>query len=170
MQTEERDVPFFSGVAAGQYYQHTGGMSNTLCLHMEPTFEKYADFKDTNQWIYGVEYKVSAFNPFSRPLHNKDALCSVCWVKSRGTKIMIPGRNICPVGWTTEYRGYLMSEHYTHKGRTAAVCVDADAEGRSGSYEDKKGSLWYIIQVSCGSLPCGPFVNGRELTCVVCTR
>ena len=161
---------WYLGVAAGQHYTHTGGMSNTLCLHMQPTFEKYSDTADTLQWIYGVEYQVSNLNLFSKPLHDHDALCSVCKVESRGAKVMIPGRNICPSGWTKEYKGYLMSEHYGHKSRTTAVCVDVDAEGRDGSYENKDGNLWYFIQGSCGSLPCPPYVNGRELTCVVCTK
>ena len=158
------------GVAAGQDHSQTGGMSNTLCLHLQPTYERYSDSADTLQWIYGVEYEVSNFNLFSKPLHNHDAPCSVCRAESRGSKVMIPGRNICPGGWTTEYKGYLMSEHYGHKGRTTAVCVDVDAEGRSGSYENKYGNLWYFIQGACGSLPCGPYVSGRELTCVVCTK
>lgn len=145
-------------------------MSNTVCLHMEPTYGKYSDSADTLQWIYGVEYEVSAFTPLSKNLQNQDAPCAVCRVKSRGSKLMIPGRNICPSGWVTEYKGYLMSAHYGHKGRSTAVCVDADSEGAHGSTDSKDGNLWYAIQAACGSLPCGPYVQGRELTCVVCTK
>ena len=145
-------------------------MSNTLCLHMQPTFERYSDTADTLQWIYGVEYQVYHVDILSKPLHDRDALCSVCKVESRGAKVMIPGRNICPSGWTTEYKGYLMSPHYGHNGRSTAVCVDADAEGRDGSFVNDDGNLWYFIQGCCGSLPCPPYVNGRELTCVVCTK
>eukprot|EP00794_Sanderia_malayensis_P006027 gene6027-6728_t len=161
----------YAGRAAGQHNTHSGGMSNTVCLHMEPTFGKYSTAADTLQWIYGVEYEVAnGFTPLSKNLHNKDAPCAVCHVETRGSKLMIPGRNICPSGWVTEYKGYLMSEHYGHKGRTTAVCVDADAEGAHGSMDSKDGNLWYPIQAACGSLPCGPYVQGRELTCVVCTK
>ena len=163
-------VMAFIGVAAGQHNAHIGGMSNTLCLHLQPTFEKYSHACENSQWIYGVEYEVGFFSPFSKPLQDHDAPCSVCRAESRGSQVMIPGRNICPDGWTSEYKGYLMSASYGHNGRTAAVCVDVDAEARPGTHENKDGSLWYFIHGACGSLPCPPYVNGRKLTCVVCTK
>ena len=145
-------------------------MSNTVCLHSSPTFEKFSDTIETSQYIYGQEYQISTFNPFVRPgLHDKDAPCAVCEVESRGSQVTLAGRNVCPEGWTLEYKGYLMSAHYGHKGRSSAVCVDHDSEGfpRSGKNDD--GNLWYTIQAACGSLPCGPYIHGRELTCAVCT-
>ena len=146
-------------------------MSNTVCLHNRPTFEKYSDSVDTSQYIYGVEYEVNKYNVFKKTgQNNKDAPCAVCEVESRGTHLMVPGRNLCPEGWTLEYQGYLMSEHYGHKGRSSAICVDHDAEGFPRTEKDLNGNLWYTLQAACGSLPCGPYINGRELTCAVCTR
>ena len=161
---------YLAGISAGQSHLHTGGMSNTLCLHSSPTFGKFSDKVDTSQYIYGVEYEQGNFNPFGHALQNQDAPCAVCRAVKQGVHIMIPGRNICPSGWKTEYQGYLMSEHYGHRGRTTAVCVDMDAEGFPRSAADKNGNLWYTIQAACGSLPCGPYVYGRELTCAVCTK
>ena len=158
------------GYSAGQMYTQPGGMSNTVCLHSNASFQKFSDAADTGQYIYGQEYEVSAYSPFKRRgLHNKDAPCAVCEVETRGTQVLIVGRNICPDGWTLEYKGYLMSGGYGNKGRSAAVCVDNNAEGFPRSGKDQNGNLWYTIQASCGSLPCGPYVNGRELTCAVCT-
>ena len=158
------------GYSAGQHYTHTGGMSNTVCLHSKPNFQRFSDSVDTSQYIYGQEYQITGFNPFKNSaLNDRDAPCAVCEVETRGTRIMIPARNVCPDGWTLEYKGYLMSAHYGHKGRASAVCVDDNAEGLPRSEKDQNGNLWYTIQGSCGSLPCGPFVNGRELTCAVCT-
>ena len=158
-------IHFALGISAGQQFTQPGGMSNTLCLHSNPKFGSYSDSANTLQWIYSVEYEVSVFNPFKRPLHNHDAPCAVCHVATRGAKAMIPGRNICPSGWTMEYKGYLMSETYKSKGRTTAVCVDEDAEAYPGTYSDGGGSLWYLVQGVTK-----PYINGRELTCVVCTR
>ena len=68
--------------------------------------------------MYGTEYEVSGFsNMFPRNLHNHDAPCAVGHTESRGRHLMIPGRNICLSEWTLEYKGYLMSEKYNHKGR-----------------------------------------------------
>jgi hypothetical protein len=83
---------------------------------------------------------------------------------------MIPGRISCPAGWSLEYNGYLMAEHYTHY-RSDWVCVDAAPE-KKGSSANNDGHLFYPTEVECGSLPCqnGGYVQDREVTCAVCTK
>ena len=58
-----------------------------------------------------------------------------------------------------------MSETYLNKGRTTAVCVDEEAEPLPGTSANSGGSLWYLVQGTRN-----PYISGRELTCVVCTR
>ena len=58
--------------------------------------------------------------------------CAACHVTSHSAHLMIPGTDQCPGGWTSEYTGWLMSEHYTHKGHTMYVCVDKDAQALPG--------------------------------------
>ena len=120
--------------------------------------------------MYGTEYEVSTFNPFKKNLHNHDAPCVVCFVKSRGSMLMMPARNDCPSGWTEEYHGYLMTGYHNHKKGYDFICVDEDAEYVSGTQANKNGALLYIVEGVCGSLPCNPYVAGRELTCAVCTN
>ena len=136
---------------------------------MKPVYGK-PDGGNTAGYIYGVEYEVSGFNPFNKAIHDREVPCVTCRVKSRGSKITVNGRNDCPAGWTLEYHGYLMSENTGHKGRIEAICVDIDADGVPGTYQDLNGMLLYTIQGSCGSLPCGPYENNREITCAVCTK
>ena len=38
------------------------------------------------------------------------------------------------------------------------------------SQGSKNGALLYLVEGVCGTLPCLPYVNGRELTCAVCTK
>ena len=83
---------------------------------------------------------------------------------------MMPARNDCPTGWTEEYHGYLMTEYYGHKKQRDFICVDRDAESIPGSQASKNGALLYFVEGRCGNLPCGPYVNGREFTCAVCTK
>ena len=59
---------------------------------------------------------------FLKSLHDHDAPCAVCYIESRGSHS----------GWTLEYKGYLMSAHHGHKGRTQFICVDGNAEGTTG--------------------------------------
>ena len=62
-----------------------------------------------------------------------------------------------------------MVGHHSHSGRNMFVCVDHNAEP-TGSRSDNDGNLFYPVEARCGSLPCLPYVNGRELTCAVCTK
>ena len=155
----------------GQHYTHTGGGSNYLCLSLDPIFDKTSSGGQREGYIYGTEYEVSSRqNIFPGNLHDHDAPCAVCHTESRGSQFMIPGRNICPSGWTLEYKGYLMSGSYAHQGRTQFICVDANPEGTTGSHNNENGALLYFVDSDCGSLPCPPYVHGKELTCAVCTK
>ena len=109
-------------------------------------------------------------NPFDRNLHDHDAPCAVCYVKSRGSMLMMPARNDCSSGWTEEYHGYLMTEYHGHKHSREFICVDGNPEYVPGSMHNRDGALLYPVEGVCGSLPCLPYVAGRELTCAVCTK
>ena len=98
-----------------------------------------------------------------------DAPCAVCHVTGRGDQLMIPGRMSCPFGWTEEYYGMLVSSHFSHQGATYE-CLDKEPEAVLNSGVNHNGGLFYRVEAACGgSLPCPPYVNGYELTCVVCT-
>ena len=159
------------GVMGGSWYRHTGGGSNYLCLPLDPIFDKTTSGSQGGTYIYGTEYEVHSYpNMFPRNIKEHDAPCSVCHTESRGSDLMIPGRNKCPSGWTLEYKGYLMSAHHGHNGRMEFICVDANAEGTTGSHSDQNGALLYVAESQCGSLPCPPYADGKELTCAVCTK
>ena len=133
----------------------------------------------SRSYIYGVEYRNGDkdFTPL-RELHGHDAPCAACLARRRSTVLMIPGTIRCPVtrggNWTREYIGYLMA---AKKGfdRTSYICVDVNAESAIGSSDAyQQGGLLYPVEGYCnvnagGGLPCGPYVDGNELTCVVCT-
>ena len=156
----------------GEFYNHHGGGANYLCLPHNPKYDKYKDGHQTAGCVYGTEYEVSQYsgNPFKRNLHDHEAPCVVCFVKSRGSMLMMPARNDCPSGWTEEYHGYLMTAHHGHGHSTDFICVDGDPEYVPGSHANKNGALLYPVEGVCGSLPCLPYVSGRELTCAVCTK
>jgi hypothetical protein len=155
----------------GSYFSHSGGASNYLCLPLNPIFDKINPGTQGYSYIYGTEYQSNSHpNTLSRNVHNHDAPCAVCYVEARGSHLMIPARNVCASGWTLEYKGYLMSAYYGHKGRTQFICVDDNAEGTTGSHSDNNGALLFFVETVCGSLPCPPYGNGKELTCVVCTK
>ena len=102
--------------------------------------------------------------------YEQDVPCVVCQVNHRSSTIMIPARTACYPGWTLEYWGYLMSGHRDLPASTDYYCVDADQEAVKGRGQNDNGYLLFFVEGRCGSLPCPPYVNGRELTCVVCTK
>ncbi|XP_033125188.1 uncharacterized protein LOC117123397 [Anneissia japonica] len=162
----------YDGIIASGYFSHAGGGGNYLCLPKDPEWGNYKDGHQLNAYIYGAEYEVAAFNPFStdnaEDLHNHDAPCAICYVPKRSVKLMIPARKSCPENWTREYHGYIVSSHY-QAHRSEYICVDEAPETRQGTYTNTEGVRLNPVEGSCGSLPCSPYVNGRELTCVTCT-
>ena len=63
-----------------------------------------------------------------------------------------------------------MSEQSDHASATEYVCVDKQAEVIPGGHADQDACSFYLVEGICGSLTCPPYVNGRELACVVCSR
>ena len=160
----------FEGVmGSGNYNQHGGG-ANFLCLPNNPIYDKYTSGWQGTAGIWGTEYESGSFSGFHNNLDQHDAPCAVCHVGSRGSQLMIPATNKCPSGWTKEYHGYLMTSHHGHKHASEYVCVDSDAEVVPGSHGNTNGALLYVVESACGALPCRPYINGHELTCVVCTK
>ncbi|XP_066267911.1 uncharacterized protein [Branchiostoma lanceolatum] len=162
----------YSGVAGGTHFFHHGGGTNYQCLPTDPQWGTYQDgVQGWKAYMYGAEYFLNTNVPFdSTSFHDQDVPCAVCYVPTRGSKLMIPARNTCPTGWTREYHGYLMAEHHGHAGAKEYVCVDEQPEKIQGGYTNRDGALFSPVEARCGSLPCPNYVEGRELTCVVCTK
>ncbi|KAJ7381751.1 hypothetical protein OS493_039219 [Desmophyllum pertusum] len=159
------------GLMGSDYFMHTGGGSNFLCLTNNPIYDKYESGFQRTAVIHGTEYQSGSFPGFKNNIDQHNAPCAVCYVRSRGSQIMIPASNKCPSGWTREYHGYLMTSHYNHAHSSEYVCIDEDAEVVPGTHADTNGALLYVVEGDCGhGLPCKPYIHGYELTCVVCTK
>lgn len=161
----------YKGYAAGSHYTTAGAAANYLCLPEEPLWNVYQDGQQSGHGIYGVEYEFKNRETkrfFGKLLADREAPCCVCQTKLSAV-LMVPGRNQCYDGWALEYQGYLVADHETHTA-TEFVCLDADAEPMSGGEDDVNGRLFYMSEARCGALRCPPYVQGRELTCVVCSK
>ena len=154
----------WTGTAGGSQYGQTGGGSNYLCLRKDPIFRENRAGGSARALVYGAEYE----NPPIKGLHNHNVPCAVCQATRRSV-LMIPARNQCDPGWTTEYTGYLSTESYDHH-RTEFVCMNGEAEPIDNSIANHNGVLFYPATAKCGSLPCLPYMQDRELLCAVCTR
>ncbi|XP_052227491.1 short-chain collagen C4-like [Dreissena polymorpha] len=162
-----------SGYVAGSFYTHKGAAANFLCLPETPEWGYYNDnaINDT-AYVYGAEYQLDgreSDNGFIGNVYQQDAPCAVCRT-SRKSVLMVPAKLTCFSGWTMEYSGYLVAGSALHEAATEYICLDGKPEMVPGKGENHNGKLMYLTEARCGSLPCPPYVNGRELTCVVCSR
>ena len=157
-----------TGFVGGTYYNDEGGASNHMCLRPDPIFRPTDEARSTRSEVHGAEYH----HPPKSQLHDHEVPCAVCQV-TRRSMLMMPGTNLCDEGWTTEYVGYISSEKggNANHHRSEFICVDDDAEPTpNSSPDDDDGILLIPAQTICGSLPCLPYVDSKDLLCVVCSR
>ena len=158
----------YSGVMAGSHYSTPSGGSNFQCLPSKPEYAlPYRRGGQGYSWIFGTEYYGSMVGKSS---HNVP--CAQCYVPTRIAKFMNPGAASCPKGWTREYYGYLMSVRiWKHHEYSTFECVDKDQLSIPGSKGwDRYKSFLTYVEGHCGGNPCPPFVQEKELNCVVCTK
>lgn len=122
--------------------------------------------------IQAAEYQAQDTPPTFGNLHDQNVPCAVCYTADRDDKIMIPGKFNCMSSeWTREYYGYLMTEHDS-TARNSFECVDVDAESVPGTGGTTDGPLFYFIETDCpdNTVTCPQYIQGNELSCVVCTK
>lgn len=154
----------YSGITAGSWYNHYGAAVEPLCLPPKPQYLKSHAGYQNHAVLYGAEYQTSG--PLNHAL-DRNMPCALCQAYARTSVLMIPSRYECPAGWITEYYGYLMAGHVSHRAGTTYTCVDKSLEQIQGSGADTNGRLFYTVEAHCNHyIPC----SDKELTCVVCTK
>lgn len=165
----------YDGVVGGSWTLETGNGANYLCLPNNPTsFPFVSGLQSDRSRIRSVELHATSFPIFSHIERDSrhDLACAVCGVTSRSTVLTVPAWNTCPSeAWTFEYTGFIASQKFNHDTRSEYICLDGESHGIPGTSGDSAGGNIYITETVCttGGLPCGPYVNGYELPCVVCT-
>ena len=122
--------------------------------------------------IVGVEFGSdnTFLDALGEDLIFQDSPCALCEVQ-RSSVVMVPAKRTCPQGWTLEYEGLLMGDHKAAARRGEYVCVSLGFEPVEGGYAATRGGIWNNVEVVCGkSLPCPPYDDGFELSCVVCSK
>ena len=157
----------YSGITVGEWHNHQGGGANYLCLPEVPEYLN-SSYEDGYAFLYGTEYRCPILPTASS---EQNAPCAVCYTSTKSVQIMIPAKTTCPNTWTTEYIGYLMTEHHGHNSNKDFICVDKEAEPLPGSGADTSGALLFHVSSSCNhGIPCPPYVDNKYFTCVVCTK
>ena len=162
----------YSGRAAGAWWSDQGGGANHLCLPNDPEYTlPHKEGAQSEGVVHGVEYVRPVREDITETVHH-NVPCAVCEVTSREKVLMIPAKTSCPVSWSREYYGYLMSTSTVQRhSRTIYECVDRDQETIAGAEEFTSGSVFYNAEVSCDTgLLCPPYNSTLELNCVVCSK
>ena len=160
----------YSGRAGGSHYTHSGSGSNPQCLPLDPNFLTAISGNQLRAYMYGAEYETNTnSNSYLHGRQESDVPCAVCHVSNRTAVYMVPAKYTCPTGWTREYYGYLMGQYYNYHSHQF-TCIDVAFKSVVGSSADNEGLLFYFVEGRCGSLPCPPYDNTKELSCAVCTK
>ena len=162
-------ILLIQGYMGKSHYEQGGGV-NYLCLPTDPEFSINAESGyQTGAYIYGVEYEPFVSSKFFADEDDQDVPCAVCEVNGRSKLMMIPAKYSCPDSWTEEYDGFLVSE--SHSGRSSEfVCVSSGMESVASGVDNVNGGAVFVVEAVCGPLPCPHYVDGYELSCVVCTK
>lgn len=155
----------WSGQIGGSAYSQTGNGANPLCMVHEVLWGTYQPNKNMAE-IWGAEYQDDFWGPGTL---DQDVPCAVCSPKQGTSVLMIPGRNRCVSGWTEQYHGYLSANLVGNPQATTYVCVDENVELMDAGANDVNGFLMYGVRGHCGSLKCPPYIEGKPITCVVCS-
>ncbi|KAK3099913.1 hypothetical protein FSP39_011708 [Pinctada imbricata] len=161
------------GYVGGSWYGHSGAAVDYLCMPKNPDWSglKYKNgTSGSGGYVYGAEYETLYSNiGIDKSYSQYDVPCAVCRDVGHSSVVMVPSKTKCNASWTKQYSGYLMAGYYNHAAASQYICVDKDAE-KVGTTTNSNGVLLYPVEARCGSLPCGPYVEGAELGCVVCTK
>ena len=158
---------------AGGYEQQSGGGGDYQCLphDVQWNFNTSAPASSTSYMyaqLFGTEYEMNQ-RTFRPSIYQSDAPCCMCQTQ-RSMTVMIPGRTSCFPGWTLEYAGYLGANWIgTGAATTNFVCLDGHPEVLDRSASNDNQAVIHNVVSKCGSLPCPPYSDGRELACVVCS-
>lgn len=162
------------GFAGGSHSGHKGAAVNYLCLPEDPEWERFDDsLRKSGALVYGTEYQTDSdpnlFEDVTAKSYVHDVPCAVC-VTVRSNVLMIPAKKTCPSGWIKEYSGYLAGGHFEHNASSEYICLDREPEIIPGGTDNNNEKMVWIAEARCGGLKCPPYVNGRELTCSVCSK
>jgi hypothetical protein len=98
-----------------------------------------------------------------------DVPCAVCQVPEAKV-IMVPGTKTCPVAWTSQYTGHIVAHSSGYSASSEFLCADGNPEDREGTGNQlNDGGFFMFTTAHCGTLPCPPYVDGKVITCVVCS-
>ena len=160
-----------SGYTSGGHYTNGSGAS-LVCLPETPTWGNYFDGQNAYRgYIYGAELdiEVGTGNVFKTRMANHDIPCAVCTTPFSMTH-MFPGRSGCYQNWTQQYTGYLVSSLHGRNLDLEYYCLDANPKTVPHGEVDHNDCVLYVVEAKCGSLPCPPYVEGREIACTVCSK
>ena len=63
-----------------------------------------------------------------------------------------------------------MSERHALRSSSTFECVDKDLDSVPGSSGQTHGGIFMHVESRCGTHLCPPYTDGKELTCVVCSK
>ena len=138
----------YSGRAAGSLHG-----TDYVCMPDDPEYQPCEHDGSNCETMNGVGlYNHTSVSPCF-------AVCAVCYISRRSTIIMIPAKVTCPLNWTYEYSGLLMTDRSNHSQHE---CVDKAL--KCNEITGAKPQTIFYPLFACN------YCQHKPLTCVVCSR
>ncbi|VDI15950.1 Hypothetical predicted protein [Mytilus galloprovincialis] len=166
----------YSGFVGGASHNDSGSQVNMLCVPTQPQYAINNKKADNHPWLGGTIYSMHQMDTPNTALdQSKYTLygipCTVCRARDKTSVIMIPGRKECTSDWEKEYNGYLFGGNPKFKSGSEYVCIDEVPERRKKATSWSEKPILKPVHSKCNEvMPCPPFIDGRVLTCVVCSK
>ncbi|VDI15949.1 Hypothetical predicted protein [Mytilus galloprovincialis] len=164
------------GFVGGASHNDSGSQVNMLCVPTQPQYAINNKKADNHPWLGGTIYSMHQMDTPNTALdQSKYTLygipCTVCRARDKTSVIMIPGRKECTSDWEKEYNGYLFGGNPKFKSGSEYVCIDEVPERRKKATSWSEKPILKPVHSKCNEvMPCPPFIDGRVLTCVVCSK
>lgn len=97
--------------------------------------------------------------------------CAVCENRAVSSTFTLFGKDVCPEGYVSDYTGYGFASRYCCSyQKTNYICLDNKPQeyARRTGTNYNQGIVW-PMEASCGSLPCPPYSQNREVLCAQCS-
>lgn len=154
---------------AGSSSDANGNGANYQCLPTEPNYGTFNSTSNDVRASISVATLATNGSVLSSGLDGKIIQCALCQTISATSATMFIG-NTCPVNWTKEYNGYLVSEEEV-TGRTAKgyACLKETPDVLDNSSGRAGTSSVNLVELECDALSCGTSTSNEEVSCAVCS-
>lgn len=153
----------YPGIAVTHSKDDGGGGTDTICLPLSKESSLPSQPLPLGApELYAINFETNNGGVSFASLHGLSIHCAVCQSNTAGsTTFMQSANDVCPSGFNTEYRGYIMASRDridSNHQKQHWICMDVGAEEGSSRIDDNQPWL-FLAQLVVSILPSPPYTH-----------